>query len=99
MEHCRLQKYFPNILSCAEIGKGKDKPDIYLKAIANLGTRIEETCIFEDLHIAIKTANKIGAKTVGVYDKYNYGQEEMKKIADVLLAKRIKMHYTGYRGR
>ena len=83
--HCRLEKYFSNIFSCAEIGKGKDEPDIYLKAIAYLGTETEETCVFEDSHIAIKTANKIGAKTVGIYDKYNYGQEEMKKIADVYI--------------
>ena len=83
--HCRLEKYFPSILSCAEIGKGKDEPDIYLKAIECLGTSIEETCVFEDSHIAIKTANKIGAKTVGIYDKFNYGQEEMKKIADVYI--------------
>lgn len=85
IEHCHLEKYFSNIFSCAEIGKGKDEPDIYLKAIAYLGTEIEGTCIFEDSHIAIKTANKIGAKTVGIYDKFNYGQEEMKKIADVYI--------------
>jgi HAD superfamily hydrolase (TIGR01509 family) len=83
MAHCRLEKYFPKIFSCAEIGKGKDEPDIYLQAVAYLGTGIEETCVFEDSHIAIKTANKIGTKTVGIYDKNNYGQEEMKKIADV----------------
>ena len=83
--HCHLEKYFPNILSCAEIGKGKDEPDIYLKAIAYLGTELEETCIFEDSHIAIKTANKIGVKTVGIYDKFNYGHEEMEKIADVYI--------------
>ena len=25
-------------------------------------------------------------KTIGIYDKYNYGQEEMKKIATVYIA-------------
>ena len=25
--------------------------------------------------------SSIGIKTVGIYDKYNYGQKEMKKIA------------------
>ena len=83
LAHCRLEKYFPKIFSCAEIGKGKDEPDLYLKAIAYLGTKIEETCIFEDSYVAMKTANKIGVKTVGIYDKNNYGQEEMKNIADV----------------
>ncbi|MEE0410806.1 MAG: HAD family hydrolase, partial [Clostridia bacterium] len=71
VEHCNIKKYFLNIFSCAEIGKGKDEPDIYLKAMECLGTGIEETCIFEDSHIAIETANKIGMKTVGIYDKLN----------------------------
>ncbi|MBO5060577.1 MAG: HAD family hydrolase [Clostridia bacterium] len=85
VQHCNIGKYFTNIFSCAEIGKGKDQPDIYLKALDSLGTSITETCVFEDSHIAIATADKIGLKTVGIYDKYNYGQEEMKKIADVYL--------------
>ena len=86
VEHLKIGKYFVKILSCAEIGKGKDQPDIYLKALETLGTSIEETYIFEDSHIAIDTAYKIGMKTVGIYDKYNYGQEEMKKIATVYIA-------------
>ena len=86
VEHLKIGKYFVKILSCAEIGKGKDQPDIYLKALETLGTSIEETYIFEDSHIAIDTAYKIGMKTVGIYDKYNYGQEEMKKITTVYIA-------------
>ena len=31
-------------------------------------------------------ADKIGMKTVGIFDKYNYGHEEMKKIATVYVA-------------
>ncbi len=87
IKHCNIEKYFNDILSCAEIGKGKDKPDIYIKAQECLGTKTEETCIFEDSHIAINTADKLGMKTVGIYDKYNYGQEEIKKIATVYIAK------------
>jgi len=58
----------------------KDKPDIYLKSMERLGTNAEKTCIFEDSHIAICTADKMGIKTVGIYDKYNYGQDEIKKL-------------------
>ena len=87
IKHCRLEKYFPIILSCAEMGKGKDEPDIYLQAITCLGTEIDKTCVLEDSLTAIKTANKIGVKTVGIYDKFNYGHEEMEKIADVYIAK------------
>ncbi|MBQ8759404.1 MAG: hypothetical protein IJZ20_06905 [Clostridia bacterium] len=52
----------------------------------SLGVSAEDTCVFEDSHIAIDTADKIQMKTVGIYDKYNYGQEEMKKIATVYIA-------------
>lgn len=86
-EHCNIEKYFSNIFSCAEIGKGKDKPDIYIKALQCLGTKTEETCIFEDSHIAIHTADKLGMKTVGIYDEYNYGHEEIKKIATIYIDK------------
>lgn len=85
VEHCKIGKYFEGILSCAEIGKGKDKPDIYIKALEYLGTKTEETCIFEDSHIAIETADKLGIKTVGIYDKYNYDQEKIKNIATVYI--------------
>lgn len=87
VEHCNIGKYFTNILSCAKIGKGKDEPDIYLKALECLDTKTEETCIFEDSHIAICTADKLGIKTVGIYDECNYGHDEMKKIATVYIDK------------
>jgi len=86
IEHCGIEKYFVDVLSCAELGKGKDKPDIYLAALETLGTNIEETCIFEDSLVAIKTANKLGIKTVGIYDKFNYGQDEMKNISSVYIS-------------
>ena len=85
VKHCNIGKYFVDILSCAQIGKGKDQPDIYLLAMERLGTKPEETCIFEDSHIAINTAYNIGMKTVGIYDKYNFGHEEMKKLSNVYI--------------
>ena len=87
IEHCGLGKYFSEVLSCADIGKGKDKPDIYLLAMQKLGTSLEETCVFEDSHVAIETAHSIGMKTVGIYDDYNYGQDEIKKTANAYIAK------------
>ena len=86
VKHCNIEKYFTDILSCAETGKGKDEPDIYLRALDCLETSADETCIFEDSHIAICTADKLGIKTVGIYDKYNYGQDEIKRISTVYIA-------------
>ena len=86
IEHCNIGKYFVDIFSCAQIGKGKDKPDIYLAALKSLGTSIDEVCIFEDSLVAIKTAKKLGIKTVGIYDKFNYGHDEMKMISDMYIS-------------
>ena len=86
VEHCNIGKYFENIISCVDIGKGKEEPDVYIKALECLGTEKEETCLFEDSHVAIETGIKLGLKTVGIYDKYNYGQDKMKKIASAYIA-------------
>ena len=86
IDHCEIGHYFTHVLSCAQIGKGKDEPDIYEAAIEKLGTKKEETCVFEDSLVAIETAHNMGLKTVAIYDQYNYGQEEMRATADEYIA-------------
>lgn len=81
IEHCDLGHYFTRIFSCAALGKGKDQPDIFLQAAEFLGTEIQDTWVFEDSLTAIETATKIGMPTVGIYDRYNFGHEQMAKIA------------------
>ncbi|MBQ9968561.1 MAG: HAD family phosphatase [Oscillospiraceae bacterium] len=83
---CGIGAFFPQTFSCATIGKGKDRPDIYQMAQEYLGTATEETCVFEDSAVAIETAHKLGMKTVAIYDRYNYGQEQMKAMADAYIA-------------
>lgn len=82
MEHCGLNEYFPKVISCADVGKGKDEPDVFIAACNFFGEKAEETWLFEDSLVAIETATKIGMKTVGIYDKYNFGHERMKEISD-----------------
>ena len=82
LKQCGIENYFEAVFSCADIGKGKDEPDIYLQALNYFGVLASDSCIFEDSLIAIETAKKIGVKTVGIYDKYNFGHEKMQKIAD-----------------
>lgn len=83
--HCDMAKYFTHILSCAEIGKFKDEPDIFLEAQKRLGTPMEETWVFEDSYVAICTAHRIGMKTVGIYDKNNYDHDKMQQLADIYI--------------
>lgn len=82
MKHCGLDKYFSNVISCADIGKGKDHPDIYVEAAKLLGTELSDTCVFEDSAVAAGTAKSIGMMTVGIYDKCNYGHDALKNASD-----------------
>ena len=81
IEHCDMRKYFSKIFSCGSLGKGKDKPDVFLIAADYLGEKLEETWVFEDSLVAIETATKIGMPTVGIYDRYNFGQDRIKQLA------------------
>lgn len=81
LKHCDIEKYFLKIFSCGTIGKGKDEPDIFLQAAEFLGCEVKDTWVFEDSLVAIETAAKIGMPTVGIYDKFNYGQDKIKELA------------------
>jgi len=81
IKHCDIGKYFLKVFSCGTIGKGKEEPDVFLQAAEFLGTEINETWVFEDSLTAIETATKIGMPTVGIYDRYNFGQNRIKEIA------------------
>ncbi len=86
MEHCGIARYFPRVFSCGDLGVGKDQPDIYLLAQKYLGSEDDETWVFEDSLVAIETATKLGFHTVAIYDPFNFGQEQMKAIADKYIA-------------
>ncbi len=86
LKHCNIDKYFSKICSCGELGKGKECPDVYLLALEYLGTPLEETWVFEDSSVALTTAVDAGFPTVGIYDKYNYGQDIVKKKATIYVA-------------
>lgn len=78
LKHCGIYSYFLNVLSCETLGKGKDRPDIYLQAQALLGGQAEETWVFEDSLTALRTAEKLGMPRVGIYDRCNDNQSAVK---------------------
>lgn len=87
IKHCGIEKYFIKLVSCSEVGKGKDSPDVFFKALEYLRTPESETWVFEDSLLAVKTASGIGFKTVGIYDENNYGHDEMPKAATIYVDK------------
>ncbi len=87
LKSCNIEDYFTDVVTCAELGVDKSRPDVYVKALEVLGTKLEDTVVFEDSLTAIKSAKGYGFKCVGIYDDNNFGQDEIKKIADVYLEK------------
>lgn len=82
-----IAHYFERIFTCSEVGAGKSQPLIYQKAAEYLGTKPGDTCVFEDVLHAIRTAKKAGFYTAAVYDRFsNNDQEEIKKTADLYYA-------------
>ncbi|MBQ3095496.1 MAG: HAD family phosphatase [Clostridia bacterium] len=81
LRHCGIDGYFETFFSCADLGVGKDKPDVFLIAADYLGAKPEEICVFEDSALAVQTAAGIGMRTVGIYDRNNYGQEVLRATA------------------
>ena len=82
LDRLGILQYFSEIFTCAEVGYGKDKPIIYRKALEHLGTAKNETYVFEDSLFALKTAKADGFTTVGVYDRHENRQDNLKNLAD-----------------
>lgn len=86
LAHCGIRHYFEQVFSCGVLGIGKDKPAIYRLAADSMGEDIAHTWVFEDAFVAIRTATGIGMQTVGIYDKYNPHQEEIRAMATHYIA-------------
>lgn len=86
IEYHGIAEYFDFVISCADIGIGKDKPDIFLKALSLMELSEDEVCVFEDSFIALETAKRAGFMTVGIYDRYNTDQERVKASSDIYVS-------------
>lgn len=76
LERNGILKYIDKIFTNAEIGTSKHSPDIYNAAAKYMGTKPEETLVFEDSLYALKTAKAAGFIAVGVYDANGEGDQE-----------------------
>lgn len=85
MKRFDIGQYFSRIVTCDEVGRGKDQPDVFIAAHEYLGTPKESTWIFEDSIVAIETAVSAGYNTVGVYDKYGFQEERATEISTVFI--------------
>ena len=68
LARCGILPLLGRVFTCAEVGHGKDSPEIYEAARAYLGTSVPETAVFEDALHALQTAKRAGFFTVAVAD-------------------------------
>ena len=85
-EKCGLGEYLEFIISCTEVGAGKEKPDVFLEALRRLGGDISEACVFEDSFVALETAKAAGFMTVGIFDENNYNQDRLRAASNFYVA-------------
>ena len=87
LENCGLAEFFTpeTILSCSDIGVGKERPDVFLAAAKVMGTPLSETAVFEDSALALETAKGAGFITVGVYDAHQLSQNRLMAASDIYL--------------
>lgn len=78
-----VRDYFEFLLSCEEVGAGKNKPDVYLEAARRMGSVPGNTVIFEDILVAASTAKQAGFPLCVIYDaNSDVEQERLKSLAD-----------------
>lgn len=75
-----IEKYFDCILNVNDLNTSKSEPKIYLEASKRMNLDIEDTLVFEDLLLPIKTAKAVGFKVIAVDDKHNYLYKEDIKL-------------------
>ena len=86
LQRCKMRHFFSEIFTCTEVGSGKDRPEIFRKAMEYLQTDRTTTAVVEDAYHAAFTAKQDGFMVVGVYDPHESRQQELMSLVDVFLS-------------
>ena len=71
LKRLHVLRHFEFILTCTQIGFGKDSPEIFRLAARRLGAAPEQIIVYEDALHAIKTAKAAGFRTAAVFDEFS----------------------------
>ena len=83
LRHAGIDGYFRGMITCQDVGAGKDSPEIYERARRRLQSNKRDTVIFEDALHAIETAKAAGFRVCGVYDPYAEAeQDKIRALSD-----------------
>lgn len=77
-----VEDCFDFLLSCEEVGVGKDRPDVFFEAARRLGAAPGEAAVFEDAPYALRTAKSAGFYTVAVRDSEERHWAQLCELAD-----------------
>ncbi len=88
LRRLEVRDCFEFLLSCEEVGEGKNRPTVYLEAARRLGGRPENTVIFEDILVAAQTAKQAGFSLGVIYDvNSDDEQPQLKALADCYITR------------
>ncbi|MCI9597502.1 MAG: HAD family phosphatase [Firmicutes bacterium] len=78
--------YFSHVITCGDVGFGKDHPAVYHRAAELMESDPSHTLVFEDALHAVTTASKAGYFVVGVYDKSEgINEDQIMPLCDLYL--------------
>ncbi len=85
LEKYDMLHYFEPIYSTYTVGVSKTEPKVYDVVLQELGTDKATTWVFEDALYAATTAKKAGYNVVGIFDKSELNQAELKETVDIYI--------------
>ena len=91
LQRCGMRHFFSAMFTCTEVGSGKDRPEIFRKAMEHLQTDRNTTAVFEDAYHAAYTSKQDGFMVVGVYDFHERKQQELLRLTDIYLSDYIDL--------
>lgn len=94
LTRCGVRNLFAGLLTCTEVGHGKDEPHIYEQALALLNTPRAQTAVFEDALHAARTAKAAGFPLVGVQDSCERRPQALRALSDVYIEDYAKAEET-----
>ncbi len=83
LERIGIAKYFDNVWSSDDFGRGKTDPQIYIDAAGRIGVHVSDITFLDDNVNADKAAKRSGVRVVGVFDTSTASDEaEMREVTD-----------------
>lgn len=86
LERNNIMKYFSHVITCDQIGYGKDRPDAFYLAADRLRASSGDVIVYDDAYFALLAAKEAGFYTVGVYDDhYAHKRNYIETISDLYI--------------